>query len=69
VKLTSTGVKAWSELWEQTRAFFRQGTSGVSQAEIVACAETLSKIGRALKAVDLEKIKPSGRKTTRKKQR
>jgi DNA-binding MarR family transcriptional regulator len=67
VKLTPTGVKAWSELREQTRTFFRQGTSGVSQAEIVACTETLSKIGRSLKTADLGNSKASSQKTTRKK--
>jgi DNA-binding MarR family transcriptional regulator len=69
VKLTPTGVKVWSELRERTRIFFRQGTSGVSQAEIVACAETLSKIGRALKAADLGNGKPPGQKPTQKRQR
>jgi DNA-binding MarR family transcriptional regulator len=68
VRLTPAGVRAWSELQEQIRLFFRQGTSKVSQAEIVACAETLSKIGRALKGLDLEDSKPSSRKTARKKQ-
>jgi DNA-binding MarR family transcriptional regulator len=68
VRLTPAGVRAWSELQERTRLFFRQGTSKVSQAEIVACAETLSKIGRALKAIDLEDNEPSSRKTARKKQ-
>lgn len=68
VKLTPAGVRAWSELQEQIRLFFRRGTSKVSQAEIVACAETLSKIGRALKGIDLEDSKPSSRKTARKKQ-
>jgi len=68
VKLTPAGVRAWSELQEQIRLFFRQGTSTVSQAEIVACAETLSKIGRALKGIDIGNSKPSSRKTARKKQ-
>ncbi len=68
VKLTPAGTKAWNELQEPMRLFFRQGTSKVSQAEIVACAETLSKIGRALKAIDLGNDNPSGRKTARKKQ-
>lgn len=68
VKLTPAGVKAWSELWEQTRVFFLQGTSGISQAEILACSETLSKIGRALKSVDLELSKPSRRKTSQRRQ-
>lgn len=68
VKLTPTGAKAWSELWERTRAFFRQGTHGVSQAEIIACAETLSKVGRALKNINLEETKPVSRKAPRKKQ-
>jgi DNA-binding MarR family transcriptional regulator len=67
VKLTPAGVRAWSELQEQIRLFFRQGTSKVSQAEIVACAETLSKIGRALKGIDLADSKPF-RKSARKKQ-
>jgi len=68
VKLTPTGVQAWRELRERTRTFFRQGTNGVSQAEIIACAETLSKVGRALKGIDLGNSKPSSRKTARKKQ-
>jgi len=67
VKLTPAGARVWNELQEQIRLFFRQSTSKVSQAEIVACAETLSKIGRALKGIDLGNGEPSGRKTARKK--
>lgn len=69
VKLTPMGAKAWGELWERTRVFFLQGTSGISKAEIVACSETLSKIGRALKSIDLEVSKPSRRKASQRRPR
>jgi DNA-binding MarR family transcriptional regulator len=62
VTLTPVGAKAWNELLELTFEFYRQGTNGVSQAEAVACAETLAKIGRALKSANLGDSTIPGRK-------
>jgi DNA-binding MarR family transcriptional regulator len=69
VALTPTGVKAWNELLGRTFEFYRQGTKGISQAEVVACAETLAKIGRALKSTSLEAGKISVRRTGLRKKR
>ena len=51
VCLTPAGAEAWKDLHRRSLEFFRQGTKGVSAAEIADCVETLSRIGRALRAV------------------
>jgi len=51
VCLTPAGAEAWKDLHWRSLEFFRQGTKGVSAAEIADCVETLSRIGRALRAV------------------
>ena len=53
VRLTPQGVEAWWDLQRRTIEFFRQGTDGLSTAEVSACVETLAGIGRALKAAKL----------------
>jgi DNA-binding MarR family transcriptional regulator len=69
VRLTPIGVKAWNELLGRTFEFFRQGTNGLSRAELTACAETLAKIGRALKRVDLHERDSPERKSGSRKRR
>ena len=44
VSLTPAGIEAWRDLHERSLEFFRQGTNGVSAAEITGCFETLSRI-------------------------
>lgn len=51
VCLTPTGVQAWKDLHGRSLEFFQRGTKGVSAAEIASCAETLSRIGRALRTM------------------
>ena len=51
VCLTPDGVEAWKALHRRSLEFFRQGTKGVSAAEITDCVETLSRISRALRAI------------------
>lgn len=53
VRLTRPGAAAWNELHTRTIEFFRQGTTGVTADEAEACAATLAKITRALKATNL----------------
>lgn len=50
VKLTPAGRRAWDEIYQKTITFFRQGTAGISEAELIACSDTLAEIGRALKS-------------------
>jgi DNA-binding MarR family transcriptional regulator len=52
VRLTAKGAEAWRDLRARSSEFFRQGTDGISTAEVSACVEALAKIGRALKAID-----------------
>jgi DNA-binding MarR family transcriptional regulator len=54
VCLTRVGAQAWKDLHRRSLEFFRQGTKGMSAAEITECAESLSRIGRALRAVQLD---------------
>jgi DNA-binding MarR family transcriptional regulator len=54
VCLTRAGARAWRDLHRRSLEFFRQGTKGMSAAEITECAESLSRIGRALRAVQLD---------------
>jgi DNA-binding MarR family transcriptional regulator len=54
VCLTPAGAQAWKDLHRRSLEFFRQGTQGMSAAEIAECAETLSRVGRALRAVQLD---------------
>jgi DNA-binding MarR family transcriptional regulator len=51
VCLTPAGTAAWKDLHRRSLEFFRRGTKGVSAAEIENCAETLSRIGRALRTM------------------
>ena len=52
VSLTPAGIEAWQDLHERSLEFFRQGTNGVSAAEITGCFETLSRIARGLRAIE-----------------
>jgi DNA-binding MarR family transcriptional regulator len=54
VCLTPVGAQAWKDLHQRSLEFFRQGTKGMPVVEIAECAETLSRIGRALRAVHLD---------------
>jgi DNA-binding MarR family transcriptional regulator len=54
VCLTPAGVQAWQDLHLRSLEFFRRGTKGVSSAEIAECVETLSRIGRTLRAMQSE---------------
>jgi DNA-binding MarR family transcriptional regulator len=54
VCLTLAGVRAWKDLHRRSLEFFRQGTHGMSAVEIAECAETLSRIRRALRTVRLD---------------
>ncbi len=54
VRLTPKGIEAWRDLRERTIEFFRQGTRGISAEQLSDCAETLTKIVRALKDVSLQ---------------
>jgi DNA-binding MarR family transcriptional regulator len=51
VCLTDAGIEAWKDLHRRSLEFFRQGTKGVSAAEITDCIETMSRIARALRAI------------------
>ncbi len=51
VRLTEAGVHAWRDLRRRTVDFFRLGTEGLSSQEVESCADTLARIGRALKAM------------------
>ncbi|MGO9418583.1 MarR family winged helix-turn-helix transcriptional regulator [Roseiarcus sp.] len=51
VRLTEAGLEAWKDLRRRTVDFFRLGTRELSSEEVEACAETLARIGRALKAM------------------
>jgi DNA-binding MarR family transcriptional regulator len=51
VCLTASGIEAWKDLHRRSLEFFRQGTKGVSTAEITDCIETLSRVARALRAI------------------
>ena len=51
VCLTPDGIAAWKDLHTRSLEFFRQGTKGVSAAEITECIETLSRIARGLRAI------------------
>lgn len=53
VRLTAEGVGAWRDLRRRTIEFFRQGTDGLSTAEVSACVEALARISGALKATKL----------------
>jgi DNA-binding MarR family transcriptional regulator len=52
VRLTRAGAKAWDDLLRRSLEFFRLGTLGVPRAAKVELADTLSRIGRALSAID-----------------
>jgi DNA-binding MarR family transcriptional regulator len=52
VVLTPDGITAWNELYQKTIAFYAQGIRDIPQAELIACSETLAKIGRALKSAN-----------------
>ncbi len=54
VRLTLAGAQAWKAQQNLNFEFYRQATAGVSVAEAIACADTLAKIGRALKAARLK---------------
>jgi len=49
VRLTPAGIKAWDNVLSRTLEFYRRATVGISRGEATACADTLAKIGRALK--------------------
>jgi len=51
VCLTPAGVEAWKDVRRRSIDFFRRGTKGISTTEVADCAETLSRIGRALRAM------------------
>ncbi|MGY4434970.1 DNA-binding MarR family transcriptional regulator [Bradyrhizobium sp. F1.13.1] len=51
VCLTPAGIETWKDLHERSLEFFRQGTNGVSAADIKDCIETLSRIARGLRAI------------------
>jgi len=51
VCLTPDGIEAWKDLHARSLEFFRQGTKGVSVAEMTDCIETLSRIARGLRAI------------------
>lgn len=55
VRLTSRGYAAWQDLFERTIEFFRQGTAGMTSAEVAACVESLARICRGLKGPDTSK--------------
>ncbi|WP_178134038.1 MarR family winged helix-turn-helix transcriptional regulator [Vineibacter terrae] len=54
VRLTPAGVDAWADIRQRTIDFYRQGTKGLSAEEVSTCAEMLSRIGRALKTMQLK---------------
>lgn len=51
VRLTQAGIEAWKDLHRRSLEFFRQGTKGVSAAEITDCVDTLSRLARGLRAI------------------
>ena len=53
VRLTAAGGAAWDALFERSLEFYRQGTQGIPGQSKVVFAETLVRIIRALRAVDL----------------
>ena len=55
VRLTPTGHAAWQDIFEKTIEFYRQGTAGMTHAEVAACAESLARICRGLKGPDTSK--------------
>lgn len=69
VRLTPTGAKAWNDILRRSFEFYRQATAGIPQAEIMACAETLSKIGRGLKAARLDSDDTTAGKDARRRKR
>lgn len=56
VKLTAAGAQAWSELFERSLEFYRQGTRGLTLRTRTELVETLGRLNRALKEIDLTTI-------------
>lgn len=59
VRLTEAGGAAWDALFARSLEFYRQGTEGVPMQAKGAFAETLVRIIRALRAIDLGPAKES----------
>jgi DNA-binding MarR family transcriptional regulator len=53
VRLTAAGEAAWAELFAHSLDFYRQGSAGVSMQAKAALADTLAKIIRGLRSIDL----------------
>lgn len=53
VRLTAAGAAAWDALFARSLEFYRQGTEGVSVQAKSAFAETLVRIIRALRSIEL----------------
>jgi len=54
VRITRAGRQAWSSLFANTLAFYRQGTRGVSLDAKQELVETLGLISRALRTIELD---------------
>lgn len=62
VRLTPEGLAAWRALLSDSLEFYRQATAGISARDKAAFADTLVRITRALRQVDMQapRVTPTG---------